>query len=132
MNELDKTTYSRALLTQNAELCAAIEDKTLKENCGATIKEQKLKEEAVTAKDASKCEKLTIENLKKACGIEIKKLSDEEKKVQEQQVYTDNQNKLLNEITQTGDQKKCSQLSSDYWINICKDIIGLEKHDKTP
>lgn len=127
VSELDKQTYERAFLTKNMELCGIIENKELAQNCKTTLEEQKLKEEIIASKDASKCGKLTIETLKKSCEIEIKGIIEAEKKEEERQIYTGKQNTLLNEITQTGDKKKCAQLKEDYWISICKSAIDSSK-----
>ena len=126
LNELDKTTYTKALSTNNAELCSAIEDKALKENCEATIKEQKLKEEAVSSKDPSKCEKLTIENLKKACEIEVKAGIEAEKAVEEIQKKAQAKNDLLNQVIQEGNVSNCDKLEKNFQ-NICKDSIYFNK-----
>ncbi|MBI5152657.1 hypothetical protein HZA39_03925 [Candidatus Peregrinibacteria bacterium] len=123
INELDKQTYQNALSAQNSELCGAIEDKDLKTNCETTIKEQKLKNEIVAAKDASKCSQLTIETLKKTCEIEVKSAIEAKKTIEEAQKEAQTKNDLLNQIISGGNIAKCADLKEKNFQNICKDSI---------
>ncbi|KKQ71592.1 MAG: hypothetical protein UT33_C0008G0010 [Candidatus Peregrinibacteria bacterium GW2011_GWC2_39_14] len=121
---LDAQTLQKAMTYQNAELCTAIKDSTVKQVCETTVKEQKLEKEIVETKDVSRCAELSVDSLKQLCWMEVKaKIAAAKSKEQMHQEVID-KNDLLKQIVEAKDVSKCTQLEDLYWINVCKQDIS--------
>ncbi len=116
---VDKTIYDQAIGSQNLELCATIENSSLKNECAEIIEGQTITASAVEDLDADECTKVENSQLRESCLLQVQGLIKEKEADKAGDQLAEEEKLKLQEIQDNLDLEACNAITTENLKNDC-------------